>query len=157
MTVYSLKKTMTNPVYIVKNSWLHRDYLKPLFRRWMLYNWRVGHAIIASRRFATLTSICLIESTFEPTDKIDDFKMGLCISVKRKDYEDIVRYDGGTLLCFKHGEGTNLYENGDIYKGQWRSVSRVAKIVYLQNQWWFIDITEHVYSNKVAIKMPQVT
>ena len=60
--------------------------------------------------------------------------MGLCISVKRKDYEDIVRYDGGTLLCFKHGEGTNLYENGDIYKGQWRSVSRVAKIVYLQNQ-----------------------
>ena len=111
---------MTNPVYIVKNSWLHRDYLKPLFRRWMLYNWRLGHAIIASRRFATLTSICLIESTFEPTDKIDGFKMGLCISVKRKDYEDIVRYDGGTLLCFKHGEGTNLYENGDIYKGQWK-------------------------------------
>ena len=81
----------------------------------MLYNCRLGHAIIASRRFATLTSICLIESTFEPTDKIDGFKMGLCISVKRKDYEDIVRYDGGTLLCFKHGEGTNLYENGDIY------------------------------------------
>ena len=86
----------------------------------MLYNCRLGHAIIASRRFATLTSICLIESTFEPTDKIDDFKMGLCISVKRKDYEDIVRYDGGTLLCFKHGEGTNLYENGDMYKGQWK-------------------------------------
>nr|XP_058951386.1 radial spoke head 1 homolog [Pocillopora verrucosa] len=46
--------------------------------------------------------------------------MGLCISVEREDFEDIVRYDGGTLLCFKHGEGTNLYENGDIYKGQWK-------------------------------------
>ncbi|CAH3039905.1 unnamed protein product [Pocillopora meandrina] len=46
--------------------------------------------------------------------------MGLCISVEREDFEDVVRYDGGTLLCFKHGEGTNLYENGDTYKGQWK-------------------------------------
>ena len=60
------------------------------------------------------------KAAFEPTDKIDDFKMGLCISVEREDFEDVVRYDGGTLLCFKHGEGTNLYENGDTYKGQWK-------------------------------------
>lgn len=46
--------------------------------------------------------------------------MGLCISTQRQDYEDIERYDGGTLLCFRHGEGTYLYENGDVYKGEWK-------------------------------------
>lgn len=49
--------------------------------------------------------------------------MGLCASAERDGYEDIAnkRYDGETLLCcFKHGEGTYLYENGDIYKGEWK-------------------------------------
>ncbi|XP_020605753.1 radial spoke head 10 homolog B-like [Orbicella faveolata] len=46
--------------------------------------------------------------------------MGLCISSQPQDYEGFKRYDGGTLLCFKHGEGTYLYENGDMYKGEWK-------------------------------------
>jgi len=46
--------------------------------------------------------------------------MGLCISSQPQGYEGFKRYDGGTLLCFKHGEGTYLYENGDIYKGEWK-------------------------------------
>ena len=46
--------------------------------------------------------------------------MGLCISSEPQDYEGIKRYDGGTLLCFSHGEGTYLYENGDVYKGEWK-------------------------------------
>lgn len=46
--------------------------------------------------------------------------MGLCLSVESDDHEDIKRYDGQSCLCFKHGEGTYLYENGDMYRGEWR-------------------------------------
>ena len=46
--------------------------------------------------------------------------MGLCVSGEKDDYEGIARYDGQTCLCFRHGEGTYLYQNGDMYKGQWK-------------------------------------
>ena len=46
--------------------------------------------------------------------------MGLCISGEKADYEGIVRYDGQTCLGVRHGEGTYFYQNGDMYKGQWK-------------------------------------
>lgn len=46
--------------------------------------------------------------------------MGLCASGEPKNYETINPYDGDTFLCFRHGEGTYHYSNGDTYKGQWR-------------------------------------
>ena len=46
--------------------------------------------------------------------------MGLCVSAQNDDYEGIRRYDGQKCLCFRHGEGTFLYENGDMYKGEWK-------------------------------------
>ncbi|XP_066027024.1 radial spoke head 10 homolog B-like isoform X3 [Pocillopora verrucosa] len=46
--------------------------------------------------------------------------MGLCASGEPKDYEMINPYDGDTFLCFRHGEGTYHYSNGDTYDGQWR-------------------------------------
>lgn len=46
--------------------------------------------------------------------------MGLCASGEPKNYETINPYDGDTFLCFRHGQGTYHYSNGDTYKGQWR-------------------------------------
>ena len=46
--------------------------------------------------------------------------MGLCASGEPKDYDMINPYDGDTFLCFRHGEGTYHYSNGDTYEGQWR-------------------------------------
>ncbi|KAL9955633.1 hypothetical protein ACROYT_G036985 [Oculina patagonica] len=46
--------------------------------------------------------------------------MGLCASAEQGDYEFINPYDGETLLCFRHGEGTYQYNNGDTYKGEWK-------------------------------------
>ena len=45
--------------------------------------------------------------------------MGLCVSTETDDY-DYDDYDGQRFLCFKHGEGTYFYENGDIYVGEWQ-------------------------------------
>ena len=46
--------------------------------------------------------------------------MGLCASEERGDYDFIEPYDGEKRLCFRHGEGTYQYNNGDTYKGEWR-------------------------------------
>ena len=61
---------------------------------------------------------------------VQRLKMGLCISSQRQDFEGIRRYDGGTLLCFRHGEGTYLYENGDMYKGEWKCNKKHGHGVY---------------------------
>ena len=46
--------------------------------------------------------------------------MGLCVSGERDDFEGVVRYEGQTFLGVRHGEGTYLYQNGDVYTGQWK-------------------------------------
>lgn len=46
--------------------------------------------------------------------------MGLCVSAEQGDYEIINPYDGDMFLCYRHGEGTYQYSNGDRYKGQWK-------------------------------------
>ena len=46
--------------------------------------------------------------------------MGLCVSGERADFEGVVRYNGQTFLGVRHGEGTYLYQNGDMYTGQWK-------------------------------------
>lgn len=46
--------------------------------------------------------------------------MGLCTSAEQGDYEIIHQYDGDKFLCYRHGEGTYHYSNGDRYKGQWK-------------------------------------
>ena len=43
--------------------------------------------------------------------------MGLCVSGERADFEGVVRYNGQTFLGVRHGEGTYLYKNGDMYTG----------------------------------------
>ena len=43
--------------------------------------------------------------------------MGLCASGEPEDYEMINPYYGDTFLCFRHGEGTYHYSNGDTYNG----------------------------------------
>ena len=47
-------------------------------------------------------------------------QMGLCVSGERADFEGVVRYNGQTFLGVRHGEGTYLYKNGDMYTGQWK-------------------------------------
>lgn len=49
--------------------------------------------------------------------------MGQCAATEQGDYITIDSsdvYDGAKFLCFRHGEGTYQYSNGDSYKGQWK-------------------------------------
>ena len=55
--------------------------------------------------------------------------MGLCISSEPQDYEGIKRYDGGTLLCFSHGEGTYLYRR------KWRRVQGRVEMEQKARTW----------------------
>ena len=45
--------------------------------------------------------------------------MGLCVS-GGTDFEHVRRYEGQTFLGVRHGKGTYLYQNGDVYTGQWK-------------------------------------
>lgn len=56
--------------------------------------------------------------------------MGLCVSAQNDDYEGIRRYDGQRCMGFRHGEGTYLYENGDMYKGEWKCHEKHGHGVY---------------------------
>ena len=60
----------------------------------------------------------LIERALKPPRLIEE--MGLCTSAEQGDYEIIHQYDGDKFLCYRHGEGTYHYSNGDRYKGQWK-------------------------------------
>lgn len=60
----------------------------------------------------------LIDKALKPPGLIAE--MGLCTSAEQGAYEIIHQYDGDKFLCYRHGEGTYHYSNGDRYKGQWK-------------------------------------
>ena len=56
--------------------------------------------------------------------------MGQCVSEEKGDYDIIKPYNGDKFLCYRHGEGTYNYSNGDTYEGQWKWNKRHGHGVY---------------------------
>ena len=56
--------------------------------------------------------------------------MGLCASAEHGDYVTVDPYEGDKFLCYRHGEGTYYYNNGDTYEGQWKWNKRHGHGVY---------------------------
>lgn len=71
--------------------------------------------------------------------------MGLCASAEREDYEFINPYDGEKFLCFRHGEGTYQYNNGDTYKGEWKWDKKHGHGVYTHHKNGEMWVTLTIY------------